>query len=361
MVVMQQAGAASTSQARKLTRRSVEEVDPQDTGEVVQTQSPDGSASTADNDGLAAAVAAAMANHLPVAADGAVDGSQEAAVAADQTNTEGPGGDEAAGAAEAPDEDEGGVPDQAASSDKLSLRAPVLAGSVAQGRKAWRHAKDPVLAVPQAGSAESDQLTDADQTPDSSAAAAEPKSSNTGAPLATEPQLSVSAAAETVPGTAAAEPSLGATAGGAAGGSAEATLRRLRQQPNRVLDESQVESGISYVGHNARLRRFMRRLSQGEAIRLGASRSNDVSNGHMDVNAWKATPALPRSASCVGRFLHPSWHPPLLHSVVSTHSSHKPTGAAFITLNRRPNSAVGYSEWSIVWTSSNPCPKPPHD
>ena len=225
---------------------------------------------TADADGVTAA--AATVEDVPAAAaDEARESSHEGAAPDDLADPGTPAGDAAPIEAEAPEEDAEGVPDQAAPLQGLSLRKPVLARSPAPGRKAWRLAQDPVLAAPKAVPEGSDAVADADET-DSSAAAADPEAPGKGAAVSAEPHRGVEAAAETVVGIAGAGAFGGATAGGGSAGEAsEAALRRLRQQPNRVLDDAQVESGISYVGHNARLRRLMRRLGQGDAISLGAS------------------------------------------------------------------------------------------
>jgi hypothetical protein len=50
----------------------------------------------------------------------------------------------------------------------------------------------------------------------------------------------------------------------------DALLRALEAMPNRILDEFQLDAGISYGGgHNARMRRVMKKLLGGEAINLG--------------------------------------------------------------------------------------------
>ena len=168
--------------------------------------------------------------------------------------------DAAAGSAAVEDE---GVPDQAPLTGSASAQQMAAVGSgaaAASGNKgSWRRGSDPAAAavrttIPAAGLANSLQAED------------DPEASDGGAALFTQPQAGVPAgqAADAAGGEA---PVAGAAS--SADAAAAATLQRLQQQPNRVLDEAQVEAGISYVGHNARLRRLMRRLGRGEGITLG--------------------------------------------------------------------------------------------
>jgi len=253
-----QAGTEPASTTRKLTRRSAEEAEPQ---EVSRQAHAHQTAATADAVALSAAADTAASE----------PGSEQTA-------------DPGASQPDAPHAfaEEEGVPDQAPlAGSALAQQTAVADGAAAVVKKSWRRAEDSVPAAARTAGFPTVELANSLQPGDQEAA-------DSGAALFSQPQPSATAGAEKPAGTAAGEVPV-AGAGSAAGDGAAAMLQRLQQQPNRVLDEAQVEAGISYVGHNARLRRLMRRLGQGEAITLGAP-----------------TIALTRAAGSIFPFNHPA-------------------------------------------------------
>ena len=210
-------------------------------------------------------------------------------------------------------EDEG-VPDQAPlTASAAAQQTAVSDGAAASDKGSWRRAEEPATPAV-AGTAGvfptaelANSLEDAEAV-DSGAALS-----------SSQPQRSEPAVQQTAAGAAVGEVLVAGAAGSMAGDGAAAMVQRLQQQPNRVLDEAQVEAGISYVGHNARLRRLMRRLSRGEGITLGALIT------HLTCAAGLSFPSNPPAVSrrhnpdvwtavipCVGyegrSFVKTAWH-----------------------------------------------------
>ena len=241
LLLSMQAGTEPASTARKLTRRSTEEAEPQEVFRQAVVHE-----STATTGAVA----------LPDAAD-------TAAMEAVSEQTADPGAIQSdASVPHAMAEDEG-VPDQApATGSAVAQQTPAAGGAAASDKPSWRRAEGSAPAAANTAAFPTAELAKSLHPEDLEAA-------DSGAALFSQPQLSASATTRTAGAAAGELPVAGA--GSAAGDAAAAMLQQLQQQPNRVLDEAQVEAGISYVGHNARLRRLMRRLGQGEAISVGAN------------------------------------------------------------------------------------------
>ena len=246
MLSSMQAGTEPASTTRKLTRRSAEEAEPQEVSrQAIAEQSAAAVNAPPDTANTAALEAGS-------AAEGAA-ASQTADSGASQPNADAP---------HALAEDYG-VPDQAPLAvPALTTQTKLADGAAAANKGSWRRAEGSGPAAARKAAFPTAELADSLQAEDLEA-------SDAGAALFSQPQLRSPAGSETSADAAAGELPV-AGAGSASGDAGAAMLQRLQQQPNRVLDEAQVEAGISYVGHNARLRRLMRRLGQGEAITLGA-------------------------------------------------------------------------------------------